>query len=44
MMRRRFGSSAVLQTDAYAAYGKLADPKRGGGPVTLAYFPRPTVE
>jgi hypothetical protein len=27
----------VLQTDAYAAYGKLADPKRGGGPVMLAY-------
>ena len=31
------GYSGVLQTDAYAAYGKLADPKRGGGPVTLAY-------
>jgi transposase len=27
----------VLQTDAYAAYGKLADPKRVGGPVRLAY-------
>jgi transposase len=27
----------VLQTDAYAAYGKLADPKRAGSPVTLAY-------
>jgi transposase len=31
------GFSGVLQTDAYAAYGKLADPKRGGGPVTLAF-------
>jgi transposase len=27
----------VLQIDAYAAYGKLADPKRVGGPVRLAY-------
>ena len=27
----------MLQTDAYAAYGKLADPKRVGGLVTLAY-------
>jgi transposase len=31
------GYTGVLQTDAYAAYGKLADPKRAGGPVTLAY-------
>jgi transposase len=31
------GYAGVLQTDAYAAYGKLADPKRVGGPVTLAY-------
>src|SRR5215208_7722778 len=29
--------TGVLQTDAYAAYGKLADPKRVGGPVMLAY-------
>jgi hypothetical protein len=32
------GYTGVLQTDAYAAYGKLADPKRVGGPVTLAYY------
>jgi transposase len=31
------GYTGVLQTDAYAAYGKLADPKRVGGPVTLAF-------
>src|SRR3954468_3780218 len=31
------GYSGVLQTDAYAAYSKLADPKRVGGPVTLAF-------
>src|SRR4051794_34417075 len=31
------GYSGVLQTDAYAAYGKLADPNRVGGPVRLAY-------
>jgi transposase len=31
------GYTGVLQTDAYAAYGKLADPKRVGGLVTLAY-------
>jgi transposase len=31
------GYTGVLQTDAYAAYSKLADPKRVGGPVTLAY-------
>ncbi len=31
------GYTGVLQTDAYTAYGKLADPKRVGGPVTLAY-------
>jgi transposase len=29
--------AGVLQTDAYAAYGQLADPKRAGGPVTLAF-------
>jgi transposase len=29
--------AGVLQTDAYAAYRSLADPKRAGGPVTLAY-------
>jgi hypothetical protein len=27
----------VLQTDGYAAYRRLADPKRAGGPVTLAF-------
>jgi len=31
------GYSGVLQTDAYAGYAKLADPKRLGGPVTLAF-------
>src|SRR4051812_45467925 len=31
------GYTGVLQTDAYAAYGKLADPKRVGDPVRLAY-------
>src|SRR5215217_1728771 len=31
------GFAGVLQTDAYAAYRSLADPKRAGGPVTLAY-------
>src|ERR671916_229113 len=31
------GFTGVLQTDAYAAYGKLADRKRVGGPVMLAY-------
>src|SRR6476620_3917203 len=31
------GYTGVLQTDAYAAYDKLADPKRVGGPVRLAY-------
>jgi transposase len=31
------GYSGVLQTDAYAAYRRLADPKRPGGPVTLAF-------
>jgi transposase len=31
------GFTGVLQTDAYAAYRSLADPKRPGGPVTLAY-------
>src|SRR4051794_32060249 len=31
------GYTGVLQTDAYVAYDKLADPKRVGGPVRLAY-------
>jgi transposase len=31
------GFSGVLQVDAYAAYNALADPKRAGGPVTLAF-------
>jgi transposase len=31
------GYTGVLQTDAYAAYGKIADPKRADGPVTLAF-------
>jgi transposase len=31
------GYSGVLQTDGYAAYRRLADPKRPGGPVTLAF-------
>jgi transposase len=31
------GYSGVLQTDAYRAYRALADPKRPGGPVTLAF-------
>jgi transposase len=31
------GYTGVLQTDAYSVYGKLADPKRVGGPVTLAF-------
>ena len=31
------GFTGVLQTDAYAAYRSLADPKRGGGPISLAY-------
>src|SRR6185437_7665484 len=31
------GFAGVLQTHAYAAYRSLADPKRAGGPVTLAY-------
>lgn len=31
------GYTGVLQTDAYGAYGNLADPKRVGGPVTLAF-------
>ena len=30
------GYSGVLQTDGYAGYRALADPKRPGGPVTLA--------
>lgn len=31
------GYTGVLQTDGYAAYRRLADPKRAGGPVTLAF-------
>ena len=31
------GFTGVLQTDAYAAYRSLADPKRTGGPVSLAH-------
>jgi transposase len=31
------GFTGVLQTDAYAAYRSLADPKRDGGPVSLAH-------
>jgi transposase len=31
------GYTGVLQTDGYAAYRRLADPKRTGGPVTLAF-------
>ena len=31
------GYSGVLQTDGYAAYRRLADPNRAGGPVTLAF-------
>ena len=31
------GYAGVLQTDGYAAYLSLADPKRTGGPATLAF-------
>jgi hypothetical protein len=31
------GFTGVLQTDGYAAYHSLADPKRAGGPVSLAH-------
>jgi transposase len=31
------GYTGVLQTDGYAAYRSLADPKRDGGPATLAF-------
>jgi transposase len=31
------GYSGVLQTDGYSAYRSLANPKRAGGPVTLAF-------
>jgi transposase len=31
------GFTGVLQTDGYAAYRSLADPKRAGGPATLAF-------
>jgi hypothetical protein len=30
-------SASISQTDGYAAYRSLADPKRGGGRVTLAF-------
>jgi hypothetical protein len=32
------GFTGVLQTDGYAAYHSLADPKRAGGPVSLAHW------
>ena len=31
------GYAGVLQTDGYAGYRALADPKRPGGPATLAF-------
>jgi transposase len=31
------GYTGVLQTDGYTAYSKLADPKRGGGPLRQAF-------
>ena len=31
------GYTGVLQTDGYAGYRALADPKRVGGPATLAF-------
>ena len=31
------GYSGVLQTDGYTVYSKLADPKRGGGPLRQAF-------
>jgi hypothetical protein len=31
------GYTGVLQTDGYAGYRALADPKRAGGPATLAF-------
>jgi len=31
------GYTGVLQTDGYAAYRSLSDPKRAGGPATLAF-------
>ena len=31
------GYTGVLQTDGYAGYRTLADPKRAGGPATLAF-------
>jgi transposase len=34
----RQGYTGVLQTDGYAAYLRLADPKRAGGPATLAFY------
>jgi hypothetical protein len=36
------GYTGVLQTDGYAAYRSLADPKRVGGPATLAFCPPET--
>jgi transposase len=36
-LRPLTGFGGILQVDAYAAYKALADPKRDGGPVTLAY-------
>jgi hypothetical protein len=36
-IRSLAGFHGLLQVDGYAAYKALADPKRTGGPVTLAY-------
>jgi hypothetical protein len=36
-VRHLGGFSGVLQVDGYTAYKTLADPKRAGGPVTLAF-------
>jgi transposase len=36
-VRSLAGFSGMLQVDGYAAYQALAEPRRAGGPVTLAY-------
>jgi transposase len=36
-LRHLSGFSGVLQVDGYVAYDKLADPKREGGPLLLAF-------
>jgi transposase len=36
-LRHLHGFRGILQVDGYAAYNALADPKRPGGPVTLAF-------